>query len=112
MAAPIAAKPATAAVIARLHVYEAHRIHGPSKSPSIDAPPTIMAARGPKTTAAKTVGSSEIDACVVAFKRTLARSATAATAARARTPHAPGTPYPFPKRAATTARVAKPNDVT
>src|SRR6476661_8415301 len=54
----IAANPAAAAVIARLHVYATQRVKGGWASPSIDAAPTTIAARGPNRTAAKTVGRS------------------------------------------------------
>src|SRR5947209_3406873 len=60
MPALIAASPAAAAVIARLDVYATQRAYGGWASPSIEAAPTTMAARGPNKTPAKTVGRSEI----------------------------------------------------
>jgi hypothetical protein len=54
------------------------------RTPSIDAAPIIAASSGPKRTAAKRVGRSEIEYSQVVATRTLARSARAAVVASAR----------------------------
>ena len=46
-----------------------------------DADATIMAATGPNSTAAKSIGNAEIDSSMVELRRTLLRSANAAAAA-------------------------------
>ena len=45
------------------------------KSPSIEADATIMAASGPKSTAANSIGRAEIDSSTVELSFTLPRSA-------------------------------------
>src|SRR3954452_8310321 len=83
-----AASPVAAPPIARLLVYVTHlRCGGRVISLSSDAAPTSIAARGPNTTAAKSVGSIEIDWDVVLVRRTSPRSETAAITQRAATAH-------------------------
>ena len=59
----------------------------PRKSAAIDAPPTNIAASGPKTTAAKRVGRSEIESSRFALSRTRRCSAIAESSARAASGH-------------------------
>src|SRR6185437_15354759 len=77
----IAARPVSAAVIARLAVYEAHLRYGARRSDSNEATATIMAANAPNRTAANSVGTREIDSETPALSWTRLRSAIAATTA-------------------------------
>ena len=58
-----------------------HRRYGLVKSPSIEAAATIIAASGPKRTAANSIGRAEIDSSTVQHSFTLPRSAKAAATA-------------------------------
>ena len=58
-----------------------------------EATATIIAAKGPNTAAAKTVGRTEIDVDTAPSSQTRPRSATAATIARASTAYGLPTPY-------------------
>ena len=86
-AANPAASAVPAPVSASLDVKTAHFMYGDRNPPSIEAAPTIIASSGPKATAAKSIGSSEIESSVVLFSRTRPRSATAAIAASVATAH-------------------------
>src|SRR5881394_1283013 len=79
--------PDAAPVIALVAVYVAHLsvrhwVSGLRRSRRFEAAPTAIPASGPYRTAAKSVGSSEIEISRVALSRTDARSATTATNAR------------------------------
>src|ERR671923_3073168 len=87
----MATKPAAAPVRVREHVYTIHRRCGRGtpgrrrRSPNIEAPEIDIAAKGPKTTAANSAGSSPTDDSIVDAIRTVPRSAAAAANARMRT---------------------------
>src|SRR5580765_4930191 len=76
-----ATAPVTMAVRARLAVYDAQRRYGERSSGKKDAPATRAAARGPNKTAAKRIGTSEIDSERFALRCTRPRSEIAATSA-------------------------------
>ena len=79
----------------------------PFKSMRFDAPATRAAAMGPKRTAAKSVGTREIETSVASVRRTLPRSATTAATARHRIAQGLPREKPVAARAASEA-VAHP----
>jgi hypothetical protein len=80
----VAARPAIAPVMERLAVYVSHRRRGGFRASSdSDAAETNIDANGPNITAAKRVGTREIDCSSVLVRRTRPASAMAATSASA-----------------------------
>jgi hypothetical protein len=86
-ASPKAHTPANAPMRARDEVQTIHLVYGRPNSPTSEHALTIIAAIGPKTTAAKRMGSTEIDISVFAPIATHCRSARKATPARRATIH-------------------------
>src|SRR3990172_826996 len=105
----------------RVLVYVAHlslgarsglRADTSSGSPSIDTAPTIPADSGPKRTAAKRIGKTEIESSVVRVSLTLVRSATAAETPRTTTVMGSLSPYPAARSPIAVRHAAVSSDAT